>query len=171
MTDRDPSLTPPPAAPPLPDHPAAARAQIDEMLRGAGLRVTRQRQAIAEVLLRAADHPDAEAVLDRARRIDPSVSQATTYRTLATLTDKGFLRQHRFDAGPARFEAEPAAHHDHLIDVDSGEVIEFVSAEIEALQARVAARYGYRIVDHHLVLFGRRIEPGPEAALEPAADA
>ena len=82
--------------------PAAARAQIDEMLRGAGLRVTRQRQAIAEVLLRAADHPDAEAVLDRARRIDPSVSQATTYRTLATLTDKGFLRQHRFAGQRAR---------------------------------------------------------------------
>lgn len=155
MTSADPL---PPG--PLPDHPVAARAQIDEMLRGAGLRVTRQRQAIAEVLLRSGDHPDAEAVLDRARQLDPSVSQATTYRTLATLAERGYLRAHRFDSGPARFEAEPAAHHDHLIDVDTGEVVEFLSAEIEELQRRVAERYGYEIVDHHLVLFGRRIASG-----------
>ena len=148
----------------LPDSPEAARAQIDEMLREAGLRVTRQRQAIAEVLLRAEDHPDAEAVLDRARQIDPSVSQATTYRTLAVLAERGYLRAHRFDAGPARFEAGPAEHHDHLIDVETGEVIDFLSAEIEDLQRRVAERYGYHIVDHHLVLFGRRIEPPPEPA-------
>lgn len=142
---------------PLPDHPAAARAQIDDMLRGAGLRVTRQRQAIAEVLLRASDHPDAETVLDRARLIDPSVSQATTYRTLAALAERGYLRQHRFDSGPARFEAEPRNHHDHLIDIDTGEVIEFLSDEIEDLQRRIAERFGYRIVDHHLVLFGQRL--------------
>ena len=77
--------------------------------------------------------------------------------TLATLAERGYLRAHRFDSGPARFEAEPAAHHDHLIDVDTGEVVEFLSAEIEELQRRVAERYGYEIVDHHLVLFGRRI--------------
>lgn len=154
MTD-DAAPDPPPAA--LPDHPDAARALIDAMLRGAGLRVTRQRQAITEVMLRAEDHPDAEAVLDRARQIDPSVSQATTYRTLSVLAEKGYLRTHHFHGGAMRFEVDRAAHHDHLIDVDTGEVHEFLSAEIEDLQRRVAARFGYRIVDHHLVLFGRRI--------------
>lgn len=154
------------AAPPAssetgPADPAPLTGRIDGMLRAAGLRITRQRQAIAEVLIRAQDHPDAETVLDRARRIDPSLSQATTYRTLAVLTERGCLRAHRFDSGPARFEALSDAgradHHDHLIDVDSGEVIEFLSDEIEELQRRVAERHGYRIVDHHLVLFGRRI--------------
>ena len=152
-----PESSPEPALPPLPDHPEAARALIDAMLRGAGLRVTRQRQAITEVMLRAEDHPDAEAVLDRARQIDPSVSQATTYRTLAVLAEKGYLRTHHFRGSAMRFEADRAAHHDHLIDVDTGEVHEFLSAEIEELQRRIAARFGYRIVDHHLVLFGRRI--------------
>ena len=78
-------------------------------------------------------------------------------QTLAVLAERGYLRAHRFDAGPARFEAGPAEHHDHLIDVETGEVIDFLSAEIEDLQRRVAERYGYYIVDHHLVLFGRRI--------------
>lgn len=141
---------------PLPDDPRAAQALIDVMLRGAGLRVTRQRQAITQALLESRDHPDADAVLARARAIDASVSQATTYRTLSALTDKGYLRAHQFSNGPTRFEVETGAHHDHLIDMDSGEIVEFVDAEIEALQARIAARLGYDIVHHRLELYCRR---------------
>ncbi|AXC49982.1 transcriptional repressor [Paracoccus suum] len=143
----------------LPDHPVARAAIIQHMLAGAGLRVTRPRQAIAEVLLLAWDHPDAEAVLARARAIDPSISQATTYRTLAVLADKGYLRTHNFGTGGARYEVAEQ-HHDHLVDVDTGAVMEFVSAEIEALQQKIADRFGYDIVDHQLVLFGKQRAKG-----------
>ena len=128
----------------------------DALLRDAGLRVTRQRQAIARVLLRAADHPDAEQVLARARDEDPSVSQATAYRTLAILTDKGLLRSHSFDGGVARFELSDRPHHDHLIDVETGEIKEFVSDKIECLQREIARDYGYEIVAHRLELYCRK---------------
>lgn len=129
----------------------------EAMLREAGLRVTRQRVAIMRVLLAAHDHPDAETVLARARQADPSVSQATTYRTLAALAEKGILRNHAFGGtGAARFEAETRPHHDHIIDIDSGRVIEFLSAEIEALQRQIAAEHGYELVDHRLELYCRK---------------
>lgn len=128
-----------------------------DMLRAAGLRVTRQRVAIMRVLLAAHDHPDAETVLARARQADPSVSQATTYRTLAALAEKGILRNHAFGStGAARFEAETGPHHDHIIDLDSGRVIEFLSPEIEALQRQIAAAHGYDLVDHRLELYCRK---------------
>lgn len=140
----------------------AHHPDAEEMLRAAGLRVTRQRVAIMRVLLTSTDHPDAETVLARARQADPSVSQATTYRTLAALAEKGILRNHSFGGasfggtGAARFEAGNRPHHDHLIDIDTGRVIEFLSPEIEALQRQIAARYGYDLVDHRLELYCRR---------------
>ncbi|MRX52128.1 transcriptional repressor [Paracoccus sp. S-4012] len=131
--------------------------RIDELLRDAGLRVTRQRQAITRVLLTSEDHPDAEQVLARAREMDASVSQATTYRTLAALSERGLAHSHQFHSGASRFEAGDSHHHDHLIDVDSGEVIEFVSPEIERLQKEIAATHGYELLHHRHELYCRRI--------------
>ena len=128
----------------------------DAVLREAGLRVTRQRQAIVRVLFEAEDHPDAEQVLVRARDKDASVSQATAYRTRGALADKGLLHRHMFDGGVTRFELATRPHHDHLIDVESGEVMEFVSDEIERLQRRIAAEYGYDIVAHRLELYCKK---------------
>lgn len=137
---------------------------IDELLRDAGLRVTRQRQAITRVLLTSDDHPDAEQVLARARGIDASVSQATTYRTLAALAERGLVHTHQFRSGATRFEADVSRHHDHLIDVDSGAVVEFVSPEIERLQQEIAAAHGYRILHHRHELYCERIS-GEEQAV------
>ncbi|MCA3575519.1 MAG: transcriptional repressor [Aestuariivirga sp.] len=128
----------------------------DDLLREAGLRITRQRQAIARVLIEAEDHPDAEQVLARAREQDASVSQATAYRTLAALSEKGLIRTHTFDRGVMRFEIGNRPHHDHLIDVDTGEIREFVSAEIEQLQRRVAEELGYEILAHRLEIYCRK---------------
>ncbi|MBA4783808.1 MAG: transcriptional repressor [Rhizobiales bacterium] len=127
-----------------------------EILREAGLRITRQREAIASVLLEATDHPDAEEILTRARERDASVSQATAYRTLAVMAEKGLLRSHTFDGGSSRFELADRPHHDHLIDIDTGDIMEFVSAEIESLQRKIAAEYGYEIVAHRLELYCRK---------------
>lgn len=128
----------------------------DELIREAGLRVTRQRQLIVRILIEADDHPDAEQVLSRAREHDSSISQATTYRTLAALSEKGLLRTHTFDSGAARFELAARPHHDHLIDIETGKIFEFVSAEIERLQREVAAAHGYDIIAHRLELFCRK---------------
>jgi Fur family ferric uptake transcriptional regulator len=130
-----------------------------QVLATAGLRQTRQRQAIVRVLITAPDHPDAEEVLERARALDPTISQATAYRTLAVLAEKGFLRRHTFDGASARFELADRPHHDHIIDVDSGEVREFLSAEIEEMQRRVARKLGFEIVAHRLELYCRKIDP------------
>ncbi|SLN15558.1 Ferric uptake regulation protein [Roseovarius albus] len=128
----------------------------DQILRDTGLRVTKQRLAIVRVLFEAEDHPDAEQVLARARERDASVSQATTYRTLAALAEKGVLQTHTFDGGVTRYEVSNRPHHDHLIDIETGDVMEFVSEEIERLQRRVAAEHGYEIVAHRLELYCRK---------------
>lgn len=133
--------------------------ELDEALRAAGLRVTRQRAAIVQVLADAADHPDANEVHRRVQEVEPAVSLATVYRTLAALADKGVVHRLAFEGAPARFETTDAPHHDHIIDVDSGDVIEFVSAEIEKLQREIARRHGYEIVSHRLDLYCRKL-PG-----------
>ena len=140
---------------------------IEDLLRDAGLRVTRQRQAITRVLLTSEDHPDAEQVLSRAREIDPTVSQATTYRTLSALADRGLVHAHQFRSGATRFEADDSRHYDDLIDVETGAVVEFVSAEIERLQNEIAAAHGYEVLHHRHELYCRRIRTGqhpPSAA-------
>lgn len=128
----------------------------EAILRAAGLRITRQRRVILDILQAAEGHPDAAEIHARAVRIDPRISLATVYRTMRALEGSGAIHRHAFEGGPARFEQAPSDHHDHLIDLDTGEVIEFKSDRIEAIQAEIAARLGYEIVHHRLELYGRK---------------
>ncbi len=118
-----------------------------------GLRMTDQRRVIAGVLQDADDHPDVEELYNRAAAVDPKISLATVYRTVKLFEETGILEKHEFGDGRARYEAADREHHDHLIDVHSGEVIEFVDPEIEALQERIAAKLGYRLMGHRLELY------------------
>jgi len=119
-----------------------------------GLRITEQRRVIARVLSEAEDHPDVEALHARSAAIDPKISIATVYRTVRLFEEAGILDRHDFGDGRARYEAAPEAHHDHLIDVETGNVIEFVDEELEELQKKIAARLGFRLVDHRMELYG-----------------
>ena len=119
-----------------------------------GMRMTEQRRVVARVLEEARDHPDTEELYHRAARIDPRISIATVYRTVSLFEEAGIVERHAFLDGRARYEPAPDDHHDHLIDMRSGKVIEFTDAEIEALQEAVARRLGYRLVDHRLELYG-----------------
>ncbi len=121
-----------------------------------GLRLTDQRRIIAQVLSEADDHPDAEELYARASKIDPKISLATVYRTVRLFADADIVETHDFRDGRARYETADADHHDHLIDVNTGDVIEFVDEEIEALQHRIAKKLGYELVDHRLELYGRK---------------
>lgn len=127
---------------------------ILERLESAGLRMTGQRRVIAEVLSEATDHPDVECVHARASERDPRISLATVYRTVKLFEESGLLDKLEFGDGRARYEDAERDHHDHLIDLQTGEVIEFVDPEIEELQERIAARLGYRLKGHRLELYG-----------------
>lgn len=116
--------------------------------------MTEQRRVIARVLSDAQDHPDVEEVYRRATSVDPRISIATVYRTVRLFEEADILERHDFGDGRARYEEAPNNHHDHLIDVNSGKVIEFQSDEIEALQREIARRYGYRLIGHRLELYG-----------------
>lgn len=118
-----------------------------------GMRMTEQRRVIARVLDAATDHPDVEEVYRRASEIDPRISISTVYRTVKLFEDAGMIERHDFRDGRSRYEAVSEEHHDHLIDLRSGDVIEFRSEEIEALQELIARRLGYRLVDHRLELY------------------
>ncbi len=117
--------------------------------------MTDQRRVIARVLAEADDHPDAEELYRRASSLDPHISIATVYRTVKLFEDAGILERHDFRDGRARYEEVPDSHHDHLIDVQSGKVIEFRNEEIEKLQKRVAEELGFELVDHRLELYGK----------------
>ena len=119
-----------------------------------GMRMTEQRKVIARVLSVAHDHPDVEELHRRAHAVDPHISIATVYRTVRLFEDAGILTRHEFRDGRSRYEEAPETHHDHLIDMKTGKVIEFVDAEIEALQTKIAKKLGYRLVDHRLELYG-----------------
>jgi Fur family ferric uptake transcriptional regulator len=119
-----------------------------------GLRITDQRRVIARVLSDAEDHPDVEKLHERASAIDSGISIATVYRTVRLFEEAGILERHDFGDGRARYEAAPEAHHDHLIDVETGKVIEFVDPELEQLQRRIAEKLGFRLVDHRMELYG-----------------
>ena len=119
-----------------------------------GMRMTEQRRVIARVLEQAADHPDVEELYRRAVEVDPNISISTVYRTVKLFEDAGIIERHDFRDGRSRYETVPDEHHDHLIDLKSGRVIEFRSAEIEALQERIAREHGFRLVDHRLELYG-----------------
>ena len=123
-----------------------------------GLRMTGQRRIIARVLSEAEDHPDAEAVYRRVSRIDKKISLATVYRTLRLFSETGIIESHDFRDGRARYEAADNDHHDHLIDLSTGDVIEFVDVEIERLQERIAKKLGYELIDHRLELYGRPLK-------------
>lgn len=119
-----------------------------------GLRLTEQRRTIAQVLEAANDHPDVEELYARASAADPRISLATVYRTVKLFEEAGILEKHDFGDGRARYETADREHHDHLIDLQSGEVIEFVDDEIEALQLRIAEKLGYELKGHRLELYG-----------------
>ena len=119
-----------------------------------GMRMTEQRRVIARILDAASDHPDVEELYRRASAIDPRISISTVYRTVKLFEDAGIITRHEFRDGRARYEPIPDDHHDHLIDLRTGKVVEFRSEEIEALQERVAAELGFRLVDHRLELYG-----------------
>ncbi|MCZ4260172.1 MAG: Fur family transcriptional regulator [Limimaricola soesokkakensis] len=119
-----------------------------------GLRLTEQRRVIAQVLEAADDHPDVEELHARAAAEDARISLATVYRTVKLFEEAGILEKHEFGDGRARYETTDREHHDHLIDMHSGEVIEFVDDEIEALQERIAERLGYKLIGHRLELYG-----------------
>ena len=127
--------------------------RIEQLCVDKGLRMTEQRRVIARVLSEAADHPDAEELYRRSSSIDPHISIATVYRTVKLFKDAGIIERHDFREGRARYEQIPDTHHDHLINLRTGEVIEFESGEIERLQAEVAHRLGYQLVDHRLELY------------------
>ncbi|MGI9372469.1 MAG: Fur family transcriptional regulator [Hyphomicrobiales bacterium] len=119
-----------------------------------GMRMTEQRRVIARVLSYAADHPDVEEVYRRASAIDDNISIATVYRTVRLFDDAGILERHEFRDGRSRYEPVPDEHHDHLIDLQTGKVIEFRNEDIEKLQEFVARELGYKLVDHRLELYG-----------------
>jgi len=131
---------------------------IETMCAERGLRITEQRRVIARVLSESSDHPDVEKLHERASTIDAGISIATVYRTVRLFEEAGILERHDFGDGRARYEAAPEAHHDHLIDVESGKVMEFVDPELEALQRQIAERLGYRLVDHRMELFGVKLD-------------
>lgn len=119
-----------------------------------GMRMTEQRRVIARVLDMASDHPDVEELHRRAAAVDPKISMSTVYRTVKLFEDLDIIERHDFGDGRSRYETVPDEHHDHLIDLRSGRVIEFHSPEIEALQERIAREHGFRLVDHRLELYG-----------------
>ncbi|PZT92680.1 MAG: transcriptional repressor [Citromicrobium sp.] len=131
---------------------------LEQLCADKGLRITEQRRVIARVLSESDDHPDVELVHQRANEIDPGISIATVYRTVRLFEEAGILDRHDFGDGRARYEAAPEAHHDHLIDVETGKVVEFVDPELEALQKQIAEKLGYRLVDHRMELYGVRLE-------------
>ena len=131
---------------------------IEALCAQRGLRITDQRRVIARVLSESSDHPDVEKLYERAALVDPRISIATVYRTVRLFEEAGILDKHDFGDGRARYEAAPEAHHDHLIDVETGRVIEFVDPELEALQRQIAEKLGYRLVDHRMELYGVRLD-------------
>ena len=131
---------------------------LEQLCADKGLRITEQRRVIAQVLSDSDDHPDVEKVHERASAIDPKISIATVYRTVRLFEEAGILDRHDFGDGRARYEPVPEAHHDHLIDIESGKVVEFVDPEIETLQKQIAEKLGYRLVDHRMELYGVKLE-------------
>ena len=136
-------------------HPAH-KPDYEKELRRAGVRITRPRKVILRILTETDDHPDAMEIFQRATIIDPSISLSTVYRTMKLLEEMGAIHRHAFEGGRARFEQADGEHHDHLIDMDTGDVIEFHSDRIEKLQEEIARSLGYDIVHHRLELYGRK---------------
>jgi len=129
-------------------------SRIEKLCIERGMKMTEQRRVVAQVLSNASDHPDVEEVYRRASELDPRISIATVYRTVRLFEESNFLERHNFGDGRSRYEEVTDDHHDHLIDVKSGNVIEFKNAEIETLQEEVAKQHGMKLVGHRLELYG-----------------
>tara|TARA_Y100001936_G_C15726381_1_gene483715 strand:+ start:247 stop:657 length:411 start_codon:yes stop_codon:yes gene_type:complete len=127
---------------------------IEQKCISKGVKLTEQRKIIAKVMSTSDDHPDVDELYNRVSKIDAKISIATVYRTVKLFEEAGILAKHEFKGGKARYEEISESHHDHLIDVKTGEIIEFVDDEIEKLQKKVADKYGYDLVDHKLELYG-----------------
>jgi len=134
-------------------------SRLEQLCIDKGLKMTEQRRIIARVLSDSADHPDVEAVHRRATEIDPRISIATVYRTVRLFEEANILARHDFGDGRARYEEMPSDHHDHLIDLQTGRVIEFTNETIEGLQRQVAEKLGYRLIGHRLELYAVPLEP------------
>jgi len=132
--------------------------KIEEKCITKGVRLTDQRKIIAEVMSSSNDHPDVDELHKRVNKIDKKISIATVYRTVKLFEEAGIVEKHEFKGGKARYEESPEEHHDHLIDINSGEIIEFVDKEIEILQNKVAKKLGYKLVDHKLELYGAKMK-------------
>jgi Fur family ferric uptake transcriptional regulator len=132
--------------------------RIEKLCVEKGMRMTDQRRVVAQVLSEAKDHPDVEELYRRAHVVDPHISIATVYRTVRLFEEAGIIERHDFRDGRSRYEETPDEHHDHLIDMRSGKVIEFMDAEIEALQTAIARRLGFKLIDHRLELYGVPME-------------
>lgn len=132
---------------------------VEALCHEKGLRITEQRRVIAQVISNSEDHPSVDMLFSRAAVIDRGISIATVYRTVRLFEEAGILERHDFGDGKARYEPAPDSHHDHLIDVETGQVIEFVDPELEALQRQVAERLGFRLVDHHMELYAVKLKP------------
>ena len=132
--------------------------RIENLCVEKGMRMTDQRRVVARVLSTSHDHPDVEELYRRAHQVDPHISIATVYRTVRLFEEAGIIEKHDFRDGRSRYEEATESHHDHLIDMRTGQVLEFVDEEIEALQEAIARKLGYRLVDHRLELYGMPIE-------------
>lgn len=132
--------------------------RIEKLCMDKGMRMTDQRRVVARILSVSQDHPDVEELYRRAVAVDPHISIATVYRTVRLFEEAGIIARHDFRDGRSRYEEATDEHHDHLIDVKSGEVVEFVDEEIEALQHAIAKRLGFKLVAHRLELYGVREE-------------
>jgi Fur family ferric uptake transcriptional regulator len=131
-------------------------ASIEERCKQKGVKLTDQRKLIARIMSDSHDHPNVDALYKRVSKIDSKISIATVYRTVKLFEEAGILTKHDFRGEKARYEELPDSHHDHLIDVQSGEIVEFVNEEIEKLQKKVAEKLGYHLVDHRLELYGTK---------------
>ena len=138
---------------------------IEQKCLAKGVKLTEQRKIIAKIISESkseygeSDHPDVDELYNRVSKVDPKISIATVYRTVKLFEEAGILTKHDFKGGKARYEAMIESHHDHLIDIKTGEIIEFVDDEIENLQKKVAEKYGYKLVDHKLELYGVKKKP------------
>ena len=121
-----------------------------------GVRLTEQRKLVAQVMSNSEDHPDVDELHKRINKLDPKISIATVYRTVKLFEESGIVAKHDFKRNKARYEQSPQEHHDHLIDINTGEIIEFVNQDIEKLQKQVAEKLGYKLVDHRLELYGSK---------------
>ncbi len=132
---------------------------IEQKCLAKGVKLTDQRKIIAKVMSESQDHPNVDELYKRVSKVDSKISIATVYRTVKLFEESGILAKHEFKGGKARYEELSESHHDHLIDVKTGEIIEFVNEEIEILQKKVAEKYGYELVDHKLELYGVKKNP------------